>query len=164
MQESCWNFLLNLFVVHDTGPSIVSKDSAIHNIFVCHFLLTGLDAYPQVFDSPQGDDKADSKGDGKNQPRKSLDVFISYRRATGSLLARYGYIQLIRSRMRVRKMVLNVCDSIGRDLVLYKLQISTNTITYHRYISYNIHKSAATYRCQLNLLISLINWPVQQVC
>ncbi|XP_030847926.1 sterile alpha and TIR motif-containing protein 1 isoform X2 [Strongylocentrotus purpuratus] len=50
--------------------------------------ITGLDYYPKVFDSPQNEDKQlTDAGDAKNQPRKSLDVFISYRRATGSLLA-----------------------------------------------------------------------------
>ncbi|XP_063967847.1 NAD(+) hydrolase sarm1-like isoform X1 [Lytechinus pictus] len=48
----------------------------------------GLDIYPKVFDSPQNEEKQlTESGDSKNQPRKSLDVFISYRRSTGSLLA-----------------------------------------------------------------------------
>ncbi|XP_072163612.1 NAD(+) hydrolase SARM1-like [Diadema setosum] len=48
----------------------------------------GLESYPQVFDSPQNETKQlTDQGDTQKQPRKSLDVFISYRRSTGSLLA-----------------------------------------------------------------------------
>lgn len=59
--------------------------------FILIIMAAGLRDYARVFDSPTRPKRAILPSDqtDTNPNMKNLDVFISYRRATGSLLARY---------------------------------------------------------------------------